>query len=263
MNDVEKIPQRVELALVDVIEKLQKHLADPEANYPRDLINQIVEQRENVTDKLLALVDNFCKSSIRDMTDAQWMEGIVAFFILSKFREKRAFKYVVRLFEIPHETIEFALGDIAISHVPEFLASTFNGDWETLYLLATNYHLEEYMRSGIIDIYVLFYKYNLLSREQILKIFSDLFVDLYDDYSLVPSMLISGCCDIHATELSEQIEKYFANDIVQLDFINRENVQEYFSRSRDEELKKLQESTVFDYIDDLEKEMSWLFRSDD
>lgn len=263
MSNIEKIPQSTEPVLVDVVEKLQKYLADSQAEYPRDLINQIVEQREHETEKLLVLVDKFFTYLVRDITDGQWMESIVAFFILSKFREKRLFPYAVRLCEIPHNTREFALGDVATEHVPEFLASSFNGDWETLYALVTNYYLDEYLRGGIIELYVIFYRRGLMSREQILKVFSNLFVDLYDDYSLVPTLLVSGCCDIVATELTKQIENYFANDIVKLDFISRENVDEYLSRSHDEALEELEKYSVFDFIDDLEKDMGWMFKKRD
>ena len=154
----------------DVIEQLQKHLAQPEADYPEDLIKQIIEQRDYATPKLLAMLENFLTNLPRDIDGSQWIEGIVALFILAKLREQKVFPYVVRLCSIPHKAVEPLLGDVA-DYVAEFLASTFNGDWKALHSLVTNQHLDEYMRGAVLDAYVILYKNKVMSREDILKFF--------------------------------------------------------------------------------------------
>ena len=261
MKNIEKTKKDIMPPLVDdLFEQLKEHTKKENPGYPRDIINDIIEQREHTTQKLLSMVNNFFTRSIRDMTDAQWIENMTAFFILSKFREKRAFTYMVRLCKIPHHTIDFALSDVANENVPEFLASTFNGDWESLYSLITNQHLDEYLRSGIIDTYGILYMNNLMSREQIIDIFSRLFDELYNDCSIVPSLLVSKCCEIHATELIDKMKWYFEKDVTEPFLANYEEMEEFFALSRSEALEKFKKDSVFDFTDDLEKDMNWIFR---
>ena len=246
---------------VDSIEQLQAYIARPITGYPHELIERILEQKEYVTPKLLEMVEKFLATSPRDMPHNEWLEGIVAFFILSKFREKEAFPYALRLCLTPYKTVDSHLGDVATEHVAEFLASTFNGDWEKLHSLVINQHLNEYLRGAVLNAYVILYMRNVIAREEILKVFSDFFDKLYDDFSVVPAMLVSCCCDIRAIELNEKITNYFDHDIIDLDFIDSDFVDKAFALSQDEALEKLRDRTVFDFIDDLPNDMGWLFRT--
>ena len=259
-NNTDRAQQSSKPVLVDdIFERLKEHVKKENPGYPRDIINKIIKHREYTTERLLSIVDEFFTRPMRDMTNEQWTESMTAFFILSKFREKRAFEYIVRLCNIPHHTKEFALSDVATENVPEFLASTFNGDWEALYSLVTNQHLDEYLRSGIIDTYGILYIHNLMSREQIINTFSGLFDELYDDYSIVPSMLVSKCCEIHATELADKMKWYFEKQVTDIDLVSYQEMEESFALSRSEAFEKMKKDSVFGFTDNLEEDMKWVF----
>jgi len=260
MSNLEKTKESIKPVPVGLVQKLRDHMADPEPEYPHDLINKIVEQREQTTDGLLAIADEYLQGSMRDVTIEKWRLSMVALFILSKFREKRAFEYMVRLCKIPPYALEHVLGDVSTGHMPEFLASTFDGNWDVLYSLVTNQDLNEYLRAAVINAYVVLYTHDLMFREQILAIFSNLFKELYDDRSYVLTKLVRKCDTIHATELSEQIEKCFDDGVIEFFFVNRESVKKSFFRSRAEAFAKMKVYPEYDFIDDLEKVMGWMFR---
>jgi hypothetical protein len=242
---------------------LQKYITISDIDYPKDLIEKVVAQREESTPKLLEIAEKFFTYSHRDITYEQWREAMVAFFILSKFREQKAFQLVVRLCKFPYKSVNTIFGDITTENLPEFLASTFNGDWQELYSIIANQHFEEYSRLSVIDAYGILYMHNIMSREQIIEIFSKLFDELYDDFSCAPTFLVCKCNDICAVELFDKIEKYFEKNVVDDSFIGLKEIKKSFSVSLEEALEEMRNRPVHDFIDDLQKDMGWLFGKDE
>lgn len=237
----------------DVVHELRDHMADPKACYPHVLVKEILEESEQTVPKLLAILDEFFAQTLRDMSNETWREGVFVLLLLAKLREKRAFPYVVRFCSLPHKALEDFGFRVITKYTTELLASTFNGDWNALYSLVTNQHLYEFSRSWALLAHVTLYKYDMMSREHILKVFSDLFIELYDDFSSVPTVLV-GCCDhIHATEFYEQIDNYFLNDMVDSRIVTQERIKKRFIISKKDALKKLRENTPhLSFIDDIE-----------
>jgi len=263
MNDLNKVPEHKYKIFDDVVHELRDHMADPKACYPHVLVKEILEKSEQTVPKLLAILDEFFAQSLRDMSDETWREGIFVLLLLAKLREKRAFPYVVRLCSLPYKALEDFGSQVIIKYTTELLVSTFNGDCNALYSLVTNQHLYHFSRSWALLAYVTLYKHDMMSREHILKVFSDLFTELYDDFSLVPSMLV-GCCDyVHATELSEQIDNYFLNDMVDPRIISQDKIKKSFVLSKKDALKKLREDTpdLF-FVNDIEGFSKRLFERD-
>jgi hypothetical protein len=249
---------------VDIVEELQRHLANPNADYPVDLVEKIIEQREHVTPKLLAIVEEFLACSPRDISTEKWREGIFVFLLLAKLRERKAFPYVVRLCSMPHKLAEHYVDEFITENAHRLLASTFNGDLKELYSIVTNQYLWEYSRWVALDAYIVLYGHNLISRKEILDDYSCFFEELYDDFSLIPSQLVSNCSDIQAIELSEKIERYLSGGFIDPEYASRESVKESFSKAPGKVLEELQEETAFyDLIDDLEYKSKWLFRRDE
>jgi len=259
MDTQDKISENIKPVFVDVIQQLKNHLADKDAKYPYELVEKIIEQREHTTEKLLATVDDFFKQSIRDMSIAQEKEVVVTLAILAKLREKRAFEYAIRLLTIPHKTISNLLNAAIVALAGKLLASTFDGDWDALYTLVTNPHFHEHSRSGTLRAYTILYRHNIISREKILTLFAEFLEKFYDDFSFVPTALIRSCFDIHATELTEQIDLYFEEDIVDTKLIPYEAIEQHFALPRDKMLQALQMESFADYVHDIKEEIDWMF----
>jgi len=258
MNTLQNTPIESPL-VVDIIDELKRHLSQPSPRYPRDIINQMLQQQEYVTPKLLEMLEHFVSSLPRDSDSPEWIEGVTALFVLSKFRETRAFPLVVRLCSLPYQTLEKLMGDITTEHLNSFLASTFNGDWDTLYSLVSNQHLNQYARSATLKAFIILYKYNVISRDKLIDTLRRLFDELVHDFSFAPSALVLATCDIGAVELRSQINQYFQHWIIDLEFIDEDDVKRSLDRSQKEVLKDLQTDRFPSFVDNLEDEMGWLF----
>ena len=141
------------ITIVNVIEEFERHLAQPNRVYPHEIIDSMLEHQEYVTPKLLQKLEQFIANPPRNANSGEWFEGVVALYVLAKFREQKAFPLVVQLCSFPHEKIEWLLGDIKTESMPSILASTFNGDYDTLASLVTNQYLDPYLRWSVLDTY--------------------------------------------------------------------------------------------------------------
>jgi len=253
MSDQEKVTENREQVLFDEVDQLRNHMADLYSDYPEHLVDEIIEKREQVVPKLLAILDEFFAQPIRNMSREQWREGMFVFLLLANMREQKAFEYVVCLCSLPHETLGNFAGDYIQAHAAGLLASTFNGDWDTLYSLVTDPYRYEYSRVAVLEAYVILYKNYVMSREELLKLFADLFTVFYDDFSIAPSALVKCCYYIHATELTEQTEKYFLKKIVDSNYISQDQVKECFARQCEEVLHELHYyRDCLEFVEDLE-----------
>lgn len=248
--------------LVDLIDQLKNELANPSGVYPEKLIEEIIQNRELVTPKLLQIAEEFSNASLRNYSTEKWRVGVTAFSILAKFREQKAFPYAVKLCMIPHKAADLFLGDFKTESLPAVLASTFSGDFKILYSIASSQHLDEYLRGAALDAYVILFKCNKITREELVAVFDTLFDELYDDFSYIPSNLVLNCGRIHAIELTEKINKCFDSNIIDTMFIDKKELAEYFSKTEEEILRKLQQNRFLNFVDDLRDHIEWLFRKE-
>lgn len=56
------------------------------------------------------------------------MDHLFSLYLLSKFREKKAFPYILALASLPEEWPEELLGDCITESLTSFIVSTFNSD---------------------------------------------------------------------------------------------------------------------------------------
>jgi len=159
---------------------------------------------------------------------------------------------------IPHKTIDLFLCDLTTETLPSVLASTVTGDLNAILSIIKNQHLYEFSRGAAIDALVVLYKHDVISREKIISIFDLLFDELYDDHSLTPSILVSNCCDIYATELTDKINKYFKANIIDEGFISYEDIQENFSMSYEEAMEKFYKEYFHNMMNNLKTGMNYL-----
>ena len=63
---------------------------------------------------------------------------IYAFFLLAEFKEKKAFPYLIDLINKDADILEHIIGDDYPEYLPRLLASTYNGDDESLFSIIEN-----------------------------------------------------------------------------------------------------------------------------
>ncbi|MFH1644102.1 MAG: DUF1186 domain-containing protein [bacterium] len=249
-------------APADLIEILEYLLRNRSGRYPQKLIEKIIEKSKWTTPILLESLKEFTENWSHDMEDSEWLKGATALFILAKLREKKAFPYAIKLSKIPRDDIEDFLGDITTEFMHSILASTFDGNLEALHSIVINQQLYEFARGAVLQVYGHLYKHNKISRKDLIATLNSFFNKLYNDHSYVPSQLVSICCDMHATELSEKINFFIDRNLVDPFFTGFEEIKKRLSLTREEAMENLKSNTSYDFINDLQEDMAWLFRKD-
>lgn len=249
-----------DVLLANPLDQLKNYIGQSKSEYPKEIIDSIIKQRDYTVPLMLEKLQHFLESIRPEMNNQEWTEGIVICFILAKLREKRLFPYLITLCQMPDNTAEKFWGDVKTEHLQSLLASSYNGDFSSLYAVAVNQYLNEYVRGATLDAMIILYVKNIISREAIVDAFKKLFIELKNDHSYIPSALVSDTCDIYAPELLPEIQSYFDRDIIDTMYISMENVEDTFLQSQDEILSEVRQETSKQLVEDLEGDLSWIFR---
>jgi hypothetical protein len=209
------------------------------------------------------MLEKFTMSTPINLSSTDKLCGLVALFVLANFREQKAFPLIVNLCKLSPSVTECLLEAIISEYTSQHLSATYHKDLKSLCDIVTNLYFCEYSRSAALKAIVILYRYDRISREEILAVFLSFFDALYNDFTHVPSVLVSSCCQIHAIELRDQIDKYVEKNVLDAFFFSLEWMEEKFLLSREEALSNLQSNSCYKINDDLYDTMEWLFEKDE
>lgn len=121
---------------------------------PAAVLRAAADQRAAVTGPLLsalgAWIDKVSDPESRWNADADWLSDY-ALYLLAQFREPRAYPFYLRLCRLPEADSDYWLGDILTNDMQAFLASTCNGDLESLKALVSDPSIYEWARWTAMD----------------------------------------------------------------------------------------------------------------
>lgn len=134
-------------------------------------------------------------------------------FLLSEFREKRAFPYIVNLVKQDDDVVCSVIGDDYSEYLARILASVYNGDDEVLFEIVENNNLDEFIRSSVLQTFSILYLYEEKSRDFLINYFKKLLVkkEPNDDNYLYKEIL-AEIGDLRLIELKEIISKVFGKN---------------------------------------------------
>jgi len=247
----------------NLIEKLKKELDNNRNEYPSDLVTEIIEKKEETIPYLLEMLKTFIKERPRNWDVTEWIGGILAAFILAKCKEQQAFPLLIELCSLPYEVIDDLMGGLITENLSMLLASTFNGDLKALYDVITNQYLETHVRDAALRSHLILYRYNVLSREQFIDILHQLFKELTNDFSLVPTILVDITSTIKAVELLPYIEFYFEYWLVDLEYLDLDWVKTEFNKTDEQSRFDLETDSFVDCVHNIKKDLQWVFSKQD
>jgi hypothetical protein len=200
--------------------------------YQRDAVNACLENREAMTKRLLVELDDWV-SSDNLASSCYGMMPFYALTILSHWREERAHPLVVKLFSLPDEKIQNALGDHLTESGKEWLYFTCGGDLSGIRSIIQNEDAFVYARWGAINALQMCALAGLASvesvRKEIASHLSNLVSIAHHDRSLLSkriegdlytfsAAIITAITDLHPGEHMSLIKDAFDAGIVD-DFI--------------------------------------------
>ncbi len=149
----------------EIVEKLRYN----DGVFQEKCIIEARKNKEKIVEELLNELQNVADNSSYYASLDRYFLHIYAMFLLSEFREKRAFPIIVKLITENKAHIEDLGGEILINDLDKILASTYDGDMDTLYKLITNLELDEWIRNSAFCALVILQKYKIIEKDQIIS----------------------------------------------------------------------------------------------
>lgn len=239
------------------IEDILNHFDDPKGCFPKEALNAALEQQEAITPYLLSILKDTI-SNFEAVDDYQ-MDYIFSLYILSKFREKEAFPYVLALASLPDEWPDELLGDCITEALARFIVSTFNDDLVAIKKLIENPNLNEWSRNAALKSLLGLVALDKLKRDELIDYIRTLFHSPFADDEDFVTHLVETASNIYPEELMEEINKAFEEDKIDTSIVDKAWINRMLAMGKVECLNRQVYNDHFHLpIDDVEQEMLWM-----
>ena len=222
----------------DMSQQTQKVISELEyyrGYYPASAIEEVLKGDEEMVTGLLGILEWSLENFNIVEADGDFTGSIMAFYLLAKSREKRAFPNLVSFFG-RIEDLDFAnYGDFVYESLSEILASCFDGNYGKLNRIIINEETDELVRAKFLDCYLVLYANNEISRKKIITLLRKVFNHLERESSLLCDYVLEACLAIFAEELLPEIEELYNDDLV-----------DDYEYPYDEVIKSIKDKEVFE-----------------
>lgn len=207
------------MELNEILEKLS--IFGNDQPLPREALAEAVRQREAVTPYLLDALDKVYEGVQKEREeiwdDPAYDLSYYAFFLLSQFREKRAYPKVLRILTLDPEALDIVLGDLVTS-TGDILYSTYDGELAPALAVISDAKLDPFARGAALSLLEGLYRDGRLPREtldELLRGYLEALGEGEDD-SVFGGTLVSMIADCDLYELAEDVREAFRQDKIDL-----------------------------------------------
>jgi hypothetical protein len=243
------------MELQEILDELERY----RGYFPRKALEQAIEKRGQIIPYLLQILSTAADNPKAIGKDPDYMAHVYAMFLLSQFREKRAYPLLVKFFSQPGDIVFDLTGDVPTEDLDSMLASVSCGDDSLIRELIENPEVNEYVRSAALKSLVALVLSGDLERDSVIDYFKSLFRDkLPREPSHAWDSLVSCSTDLYPEEVYEDIEFSFREGLVDHAFIRPEIVRGTLDAGKEQTLARLKDYPWYRLIENTVKEMeSW------
>jgi len=197
-------------------EKLLTQLAEsPNYPYPKALIEEMIQRREEMIPALLAVVEDAGKHPKNYIDNDRWKALDFGAYLLAQFRETRAFKPLCTTLGHSAKVTEDLWGDLICEDMGRILASVYDGDDSPLRDLMLNRKAYEFARGAAVPrTYLCLLQAGKISRKELETYTEELLGKILERK---PSYAWDGwtglCADLGFSRLVPLMEKAFEDDL--------------------------------------------------
>jgi hypothetical protein len=185
-----------------------------------------------------------------------------ALYLLAKWREPRAYPYVVRWLSLPGEAPFAIAGDVVTQDGGRILAAVCDGDLEPIKALVVDRSANEYGRGAGVTALTLLAAWAEVPRESVITYFLWLAREgLEREPSQVWNSLAADSADIEALPLFPELRRAYDDGLIEPQFMNRSELDEVEAAPRGRLLEKTRERHP--PIDDVVGATAWWGRFED
>lgn len=215
--------------------------------FPSAGMKAAIEQQEAITPHLLQIL----RATIDDPYDVpeDSMAYVAALYLLAQFREKRAFPLIIEFSRF--EEIEEFLNDIITEDLARILVSVFDGDIQSIQDLLEDKNANKWVRAEMLRALELLYVLEEIDRDRLVEYHRRLYDKLERKDDILWGALVHSTARLHFAELRSKINRAFAQELVDLSFVNMDDVDQMLANASPETVEPDVLSAAEEaYIDD-------------
>ena len=183
-----------------------------ENEFPYKALEKALSMKERITPYLLEILkdaaDNY---ATLDLSSRNLM---FALYLLSKFREKRAFEYIVKIASLPGEWPDELLPVEVFDSLPGFLLSTYDGNLEALKGLIEDEFIHDDSRDYALETIVGLVSLGHLRRDEAISYCRTLFNSSLCNDPWFTANLVWYSCELYPDELLPEIQRVYKEEKV-------------------------------------------------
>lgn len=196
------------------LDELVRRLKFIERPFPRHLLEQAVRMREEITPRLLGILEDTIAHAEEIAGDTEYYGHFYALYLLAQFREPRAYPLVARLASLPARIVGFLLGEFVNYGFPRVLASVAHGDPGPVMELMADRTVYSFIRAECPRSVAIMVHAGELDRDRAIALYRQRFQTIIRDTregrpekDEVATFLVECACDLYPEELVAEIEE--------------------------------------------------------
>jgi len=177
--------------------------------YKRDLINQAVELKDQVTLHLIEILET-ALANPEEFVSVDRSDHNYALILLGHFKEPRAHEVIVDIFSLPGELPFDLFGDLVTEGLQTLLFKTCGGSIDLIKALVVNTDANDYCRISAAEAITYAVVDGIISRQEVLEFFSGLFTGSEAEPDSMFWSYIAVCIfNLHPEESMDTIKKAY------------------------------------------------------
>ncbi|MBV6624972.1 MAG: DUF1186 domain-containing protein [Rivularia sp. (in: Bacteria)] len=260
------------MQLSEIISKLE----NSNGKLPRQALERAIEEREAITPLLLDVLSN-SKNNLEELSNRpDYILHICALYLLAQFRELSAYPLIIDFFSIPGDMPVDTTGELVGGDLARILASVCHGNIEPIKQLIENKKVNAWIRASALDSLIVLVVQGIISREQIIEYYKELYDTLFANEYYVPlvkeksdyniwTALVSNSSMLAPVELQRYIERTFNDGLILPFYFEQQDFEELLKVGWETTLNKLRNDILYSLIEDaisgVKSQLFWIFPS--
>ncbi|MGK7872714.1 MAG: DUF1186 domain-containing protein [Xenococcaceae cyanobacterium] len=242
------------MELTEIIAKLENNTG----KFSRLALERAIEEREAITPLLLATLEKW-KDNLEELLELpDYFLHIYALFLLAQFKETQAYPLIIEFFSAPGDISLDVTGDLVTEDLGRIFANVSDGNIEPLKELIENRQANEFVRGAALNSLMVLVAQGVISRELVIEYFEELFsTKLEKEPSYIWTDLVINSARLYPEELNPHIAQAFESDLVDLFFIDYEDIDYYLKIGKEATLNQLSDNEHYSFIEDTIAELEW------
>jgi hypothetical protein len=230
-------------------------LSHSHGKFPREAMEAAIAERETITPVLLETLERVAATPQALPGDADsYVLHLFAMYLLAQFRETHAFAPLVKICLLPHEDIDFLLGDVITEGLPAILASVCGGDIAPIKSIIENRELDEFVRGAGMTALVTLVAEGALVREDFIDYLRE-FSRTLEHESPMWNHWAGAADEIYPEELMPELRAAFDAKLIDPLWMTMKDIEYSLGKGRDRILDELRQRHT--YVRDAVAAVEW------